>query len=336
MIDYKFDNKDINNKSIIITGGTGTFGRALTKKILETSTPKRLIIFSRDEFKQYEMQQEFPTSKYKNIRYFIGDVRDLDRLNMALNNVDIVIHAAAMKHVTIAEYNPFECVNTNIIGAENIVKASISKKVEKVIALSTDKASNPINLYGATKLASDKIFIAANALSQSSGTRFSVVRYGNVIGSRGSVVPFFRKLIKEGNKKLPLTDENMTRFWITIDRGVNFVLSCLNIMRSGEIFVPKIPSMKIVDLIEALSPNMKWEIIGIRPGEKIHESMITELDSLSTVELSDRYIIEPNNDMWNRKSFLKDGFEKVKPGFSYSSDKNDDWLDVKNLSQLID
>lgn len=334
----KFEPKsvDINGKSILITGGTGSFGQAFARKLLDAYSPKRVIIFSRDEYKQYVMQQSFAESKYPNIRFFIGDIRDKDRLTMALQDVDIVVHAAAMKHVPASEYNPFECIHTNVIRAENLVKACIASRVKQVLALSTDKAANPVNLYGASKLASDKIFVAANSLSRSTGTRFSIVRYGNVLGSRGSVVPFFKKLINEGKDVLPITDSRMTRFWITLEQGVNFVLSSLEMIRAGEIFVPKIPSMKITELAEAMAPGIKQEIVGIRPGEKIHEIMITEADSLSTTELPDRYVIEPIFATWYRKSFHEEGYPRVIEGFHYSSDTNEEWLDADELRSMLE
>ena len=277
-----------NNKNILITGGTGSFGKKYTEILLKNYKPNKIIIYSRDELKQYEMAQKFND---KCMRYFIGDVRDKDRLKKAMQNVDIVIHAAALKHVPIAEYNPMECIKTNINGASNIIDASIENEVEKVIALSTDKASAPINLYGATKLASDKLFVAANNLVGTKKTRFSVVRYGNVIGSRGSVIPFFMKLLKQGQKTLPITDFRMTRFFITLEDGVKFVLKNFERMQGGEIFVPKIPSMKIVDLAKAICPKCKLKEIGIRPGEKLHEVMITSDDRV--VEFDDHYVIKP-------------------------------------------
>ena len=285
------DNRiDLNDKVILITGGTGSFGKEFTKIVSENYKPKKLIIFSRDEMKQYEMAQLYSSKKYPYMRYFIGDVRDLARLEMAMRDVDYVIHAAALKHVPIAEYNPFECIHTNVLGAENIVRATIKSNVKKVIALSTDKAVNPANLYGASKLASDKIFVAANALSGDQGTQFSIVRYGNVVGSRGSVILLFKTIFETGQKKLPITDVRMTRFWITLGRSVNFVLSSLSIMEAGEIFVPKLPSMKLVDLAGIIAPGIKQEIIGIRPGEKLHEILITEQDAASTIEMAEAII----------------------------------------------
>ena len=275
---------DLNDKSVLITGGTGSFGKHFLKTVIAQYKPRRLIIFSRDELKQFEMQQEFSQEKYPFLRYFIGDVRDRDRLDLALRDVDYVVHAAAKKQVTTAEYNPFECIRTNVFGAENIVTAAIRCGVKRVVALSTDKAANPVNLYGASKLASDKIFVAANNLAGADGTRFSVVRYGNVFGSRGSVVPFFKKLIEEGADSLPITDARMTRFWITLTQGVNFVLSSMEMMRGGEIYVPKIPSTTIPDVATMVSPAHKQHIVGIRPGEKLHETVIPADDAHCTVE----------------------------------------------------
>ena len=284
---------DLNDKTILVTGGTGSFGQQFIRTVLENFDMRRCIVFSRDEQKHYDMSQTFPVERYPCMRYFIGDVRDVDRLELAMRDVDYVVHAAAMKHVPLAEYNPFECVMTNIHGAENVVKAALRKGVKRVIALSTDKAANPINLYGATKLAADKIFIAANNLAGAGGTEFSVVRYGNVIGSRGSVIPFFRQLIAEDVPHLPITDERMTRFWITLDQGVQFVLSCLRMMRGGEVFVPKIPSMRIVDVARCLAPGKPIEVIGIRPGEKLHEVMVPADEARATLDHGDRYIVLP-------------------------------------------
>jgi UDP-N-acetylglucosamine 4,6-dehydratase len=294
-----------------------------------------LAIFSRDELKQFEMEQEFPQEKYPFLRYFIGDVRDRDRLDLALRDVDYVIHAAAMKQVTTAEYNPFECIRTNVFGAENIVTAAIRCGVKRVVALSTDKAANPVNLYGASKLASDKIFVAANNLAGADGTRFSVVRYGNVFGSRGSVVPFFRKLAAEGADSLPITDARMTRFWITLSQGVNFVLSSMEMMRGGEIYVPKIASTTIPDVASMISPNLKQHVIGIRPGEKLHETMIPADDAHCTVELDDRYVILASFAHAAREAYLHRGARPVAEGFSYSSDTNPEMLDVRGLHTLL-
>jgi len=321
-----------NKKSILITGGTGSFGKEFIKTVLNNYSPERLIVFSRDELKQFEMQQVFPPSEYPAIRYFIGDVRDEERLHRALRGVDIVIHAAAMKQVPAAEYNPFECIKTNILGAQNIINASLDAGVERVLALSTDKAANPLNLYGATKLCSDKLFVAANSYSGERSTKFSVVRYGNVLGSRGSVVPFFLKKRKEG--VLPITDPRMTRFWITLEQGIEFVISSLEMMVGGEIFIPKIPSMKIVDLAKALAPECETKVVGIRPGEKLHEVMVPADESRNTFDLGDRYAILP------AFGFAGNPFEKlngtlVKDGFEYSSGDNDDWLSEEQLFELL-
>jgi len=281
------------------------------------------------------MAQDFTAEEKEVLRFFIGDVRDRDRLEMAMREIDVVIHAAALKQVPAAEYNPFECIKTNVHGAENVVQAAIRTGVKQVVALSTDKAASPINLYGASKLASDKIFVAANNLSGSVGTRFSVVRYGNVLGSRGSVVPFFQKLIAEGAKTLPITDLRMTRFLVTLDQGVAFVLSCFSMMRGGEIFIPKIPSMKMVDMATALAPDLSHEVVGIRPGEKLHEVMITEDDAVTTVEFSDRYVIEPAIHLWDGESSVSDGSKPVAEGFRYASNTNEDWLDADALRELM-
>lgn len=316
-----------DGKSILVTGGTGSFGKAFVTMVMQKATPSRLIVFSRDELKQYEMDQEFLGHPQREaLRFFIGDVRDAKRLEMAFRGVDYVIHAAAMKQVPTAEYNPFECIHTNVLGAENVVRAAIRTDVRKVVALSTDKAASPLNLYGASKLASDKIFVAANHLSGSDEVRFSVVRYGNVIGSRGSVVPLFQRLIEQGADALPITDERMTRFWITIEQGVQFVVSSLEMMRGGEIFVPKIPSMHITDLARAMAPTLRYKIVGIRPGEKLHEVMITEDDARNTIELADRYVIEPQFAFWSRDRYEIKGCKPVKEGFSYSSGNNTEWL----------
>jgi len=325
----------LNDQSILITGGTGSFGKAFVRELLECYSPRRLIVFSRDEMKQSEMAHDFPTSDHKALRYFIGDVRSRDRLEMAMRDVDIVIHAAALKQVPTAEYNPFECINTNVIGAENVVQAALRTGVRQVIALSTDKATNPINLYGASKLASDKIFVAANHLSGANGPIFSVVRYGNVIGSRGSVVPLFRRLIAEKVDSLPITDARMTRFWITLQQGVNFVLSSLAIMKGGEVFVPKIPSMNIADLAKSMAPNLPHRLVGIRPGEKLHEVMISSDDSRSTVELKDRYVILPSFNLWSEGAPSFESALQVPEGFSYSSDLNSEWLDSTQLQRMI-
>jgi UDP-N-acetylglucosamine 4,6-dehydratase len=326
---------DLNDKSVVVTGGTGSFGKHFIKTVIDRYKPRRLIIFSRDELKQFEMEQEFPQEKFPFLRYFIGDVRDRDRLDLALRDVDYVIHAAAMKQVTTAEYNPFECIRTNVFGAENIVTAAIRCGVKRVVALSTDKAANPVNLYGASKLASDKIFVAANNLAGADGTRFSVVRYGNVFGSRGSVVPFFKKLAAEGADSLPITDARMTRFWITLSQGVNFVLSSMEMMRGGEIYVPKIASTTIPDVASMISPLLKQHVVGIRPGEKLHETMIPADDAHCTVELDDRYVILASFAHAAREAYLHRGAKPVAEGFSYSSDTNPERLDVRGLHALL-
>ena len=324
----------LDGRSVLVTGGTGSFGHKFVEMVLARYKPKRLAIYSRDELKQYEMQQKFNPNEHRCLRYFLGDVRDLDRLKMALRGIDTVIHAAALKQVPAAEYNPTECIHTNVLGAENLVMACITEGVKRLVALSTDKACNPINLYGASKLASDKIFTAANQLSGDGGTVFCCVRYGNVVGSRGSVVPLYQRLVTEGTTELPVTDARMTRFWITLEQGVEFVLSCLDMMRGGEIFIPKIPSMKITDLAAARSPGGKVKIIGIRPGEKLHEVMITEDDARNTVEFSDRYVIEPNPVAWTGH-VLRDGAVPVEDGFRYASDNNTEWLDDAGLHELV-
>jgi UDP-N-acetylglucosamine 4,6-dehydratase len=326
---------DLNDKSVLVTGGTGSFGKHFLKIVCERYKPKRLIIFSRDELKQFEMTQSFGVERYPFIRYFIGDVRDRDRLELALRDVDYVIHAAALKQVPTAEYNPFECIRTNVFGAENLVYAALRRNVKRVIALSTDKAANPVNLYGASKLASDKIFVAANNLAGADGTRFAVVRYGNVVGSRGSVVPFFRKLAAEGAESLPITDERMTRFWITLTQGVNFVLSSMEMMRGGEIFVPKIPSTTIVDVATLLGPNLRQHKVGVRPGEKLHETMIPADDSRWTVEIDDRYVILASFAAAARDAYINRGAKPVKEGFQYSSDTNTELLDARGLQSLL-
>lgn len=326
---------DLSGQSILVTGGTGSFGKQFVETILKTAKPKRLIIFSRDELKQYEMAQIFSPQDHPCLRYFIGDVRDAERLKMATRGVDIIVHAAALKHVPIAEYNPMECIRTNVNGAENVIHAALENNVKKVIALSTDKAASPINLYGASKLASDKIFIAANNITGDRPTRFSVVRYGNVIGSRGSVIPFFQKKIAEGARSLPITDARMTRFWITLQQGVNFVLSSLDIMQGGEIFIPRIPSMRVSDLASAMAPSLPHDIVGIRPGEKLHELMVPVDDGRNTLMLDDRYIIEPSFPYWDRDQWLARGAQPTPENFSYSSDNNDEWLKPEDLHLLI-
>jgi len=324
---------DFNGASLLVTGGTGSFGRAFIKMVLEHYKPKRLIVFSRDELKQFEMEQDI---SHPCLRYFIGDVRDEQRLMRALDGVDTVVHAAALKQVPAAEYNPIECIRTNVLGAENVINASITAGVKRVIALSTDKAVNPMNLYGATKLCSDKLFVAANNLSGSNGTIFSVVRYGNVIGSRGSVIPFFKNLVSTG--KLPITDSRMTRFWLTVEEGVSFVDICLNLMRGGEIFIPKIPSMKIVDLAKAIGPDCELETIGIRPGEKLHEIMVPGDEALNTLEYDKYYIIHPAFQTWAAENTTYEGSEgrPVAENFEYASNSNTDWIDAEKLCKIID
>ena len=327
---------DLNDKSVLVTGGTGSFGKHFVRTVLEHYKPRRLIIFSRDELKQYEMEQVFSMEKNPFMRYFIGDVRDRDRLEMAMRDVDYVIHAAAMKQVPTAEYNPFECVRTNIFGAENVVYAALRRNVRKVIALSTDKAANPVNLYGASKLASDKIFVAANNLAGADGTRFAVVRYGNVVGSRGSVVPFFQKLVDSGKTELPITDPRMTRFWITLTQGVNFVLSSMELSRGGEIFVPKIPSTTITGLASLIGPSLGQKVVGVRPGEKLHETMIPADNSRWTVELDDRYVILASFAAAAREAYINRGAKPVSEGFAYSSDTNPEMLDARGLRNLLE
>ncbi|GAB4153872.1 MAG: UDP-N-acetylglucosamine 4,6-dehydratase (inverting) [Winogradskyella sp.] len=325
-----------NNKSILITGGTGSLGKALTDHILKNHPEiKKLVIFSRDEQKQFQMAQEYPSSKYPKIRFFIGDVRDRERLERAFQHIDYVIHAAAMKHVHIAEYNPDECIKTNINGAENVVEACLKTNVERVVALSTDKACAPINLYGATKLTSDKLFIAANNIKGHNPIRFSVVRYGNVMGSNGSVIPFFINKKKE-EKKLPITDPNMTRFNISLQGGVDMVMHALEHAWGGELFVPKIPSYKIMDVAEAIGPECEKPIVGIRPGEKVHEEMITASDSFYTYDLGKYYTILPATHQWNLEDYIKSfNAKKVPLGFSYNSGDNQEWETVESLRTLI-
>lgn len=330
MLDKKF----LKNKTILVTGGTGSFGTVFIEKILKEYSPEKVIVFSRDEFKQFEMEKKF--KKYKNIRFFLGDVRDQIRLERAFQNVDIVIHAAALKQVPSAEYNPIEHIKTNVYGAENVINAAINKKVKHVVALSTDKAVNPINLYGATKLCSDKLFIAANNYSGKSGTKFSVVRYGNVIGSRGSVIPFFLKMKEKGI--IPITDKRMTRFWITLKESVKFVIFCLCNMRGGEIFISKIPSMLITDLAKAIAPDCKIKLIGIRPGEKLHELMIPSDEARNTIEFKKFFIICSNKQV--SKSFKNIKYNNevgnlVDNTFAYSSDNNEQWMGVQDLKKCL-
>jgi len=324
-----------NNKSILITGGTGSFGRQYTETLLANFKPKKIIIYSRDELKQFEMAKEYDDPC---MRYFIGDVRDEKRLNQAMQDVDFVIHAAALKHVPIAEYNPMECIKTNIMGAQNVIDASIANGVDKVIALSTDKAANPINLYGATKLASDKLFVAANNVAGGYKTRFSVVRYGNVVGSRGSVIHTFNNIISSGSSSIPITDKDMTRFWITLQEGVDFVLKNFTRMFGGEIFIPKIPSILIEDLARSMAPELELKHIGIRPGEKIHEIMCPSDDSHLTLEFEDHFVIQPTIQTSDDFDFTKNNIEEigklVSPGFCYDSGTNNHFLSVDEITQL--
>jgi len=323
-----------SNKSVLVTGGTGSFGKRCVATILERYKPRKLIVFSRDELKQFEMQQVFSVEKYPCMRYFIGDVRDAGRLARAFDGVDVVIHAAALKQVPACEYNPIEAIRTNVIGAENIINAAIDRGVSKVLALSTDKAANPINLYGATKLCSDKLFVAANSLSGKQPTRFAVVRYGNVVGSRGSVVPFFFKQRSAG--VLTITDMRMTRFWITLEQGVDFVLKSLDRMVGGEVFVPKIPSTKIIDLAEAIGPECEFKEIGIRPGEKLHETLIPVDDARNTLQFEDHYVIEPTFHWWTSKDPLKErNGARCSDGFSYTSDNNAWRLTLEEIREMV-
>ncbi|RDY23312.1 UDP-N-acetylglucosamine 4,6-dehydratase (inverting) [Romboutsia maritimum] len=328
----------LNNKSILITGGTGSFGKEFTKRILNKYNPKKIIIFSRDEFKQdifrKELSMKFP-DKINKMRFFIGDVRDKDRLYRAFDGVDYIIHAAAMKQVPTCEYNPFEAIKTNIHGAQNVIDAAIDRGIKKVVALSTDKAVNPINLYGGTKLVSDKLFISANAYAANKGTIFSIVRYGNVAGSRGSVIPFFKSLIDQGCTELPITDFKMTRFWISLDEGIDLVLKALNESKGGETYISKIPSFKVKDLAHAILPNCELKQIGIREGEKLHEIMITKDDSRTTYEYEKHYIIYPNFQWWNKERFFIQGGKLIKEGFEYNSRTNTQWLSVNQLREEL-
>ena len=328
----------LNDKTILITGGTGSFGNRFIERILNEYNPKKIIIYSRDEFKQDLMKKVFIEKcpdKYEKLRFFIGDVKDKDRLYRALVGVDYVIHAAAMKQVPACEYNPFEAIKTNINGAQNLVDACIDKGVKKCVALSTDKAVNPINLYGGTKLVSDKLFISANAYSGNNGTIFSVVRYGNVAGSRGSVIPFFKSLIEDGKKELPITDFNMTRFWITLDEGVDLVFKALEESKGGETYISKIPSFKITDLAKAMLDDVKMKEVGIREGEKLHEVMITKDDSRRTYEYDKHYIIYPNFDWWNIDTHFTEGGKLINLGFEYDSGTNSEWLSIDDLRKAM-
>lgn len=330
---------EIDGKSILITGGTGSFGHKFTERILKEHDPKKVIILSRDEFKQYQMEKKFPKDKYP-MRYFIGDIRDKDRLYRAFEGVDVVIHAAALKQVPVAERNPFEAVKTNVLGAQNIVDAAIDRGVKKVIGLSTDKAVNPINLYGATKLVLEKTFVAGNSYVGEKDTIFSMVRYGNVAGSRGSVIPFFVKLAKEGKKELPITDPTMTRFWITLDQSVDLVLFALKESVGGEVFIPKVPSMKITDLAEVVCPGYKQNVIGIRPGEKIHESLVSRSEARNTVIYEDKemtkYIILPQYRFESKHLEKWEDLPRLADGFEYNSGDNDEWLTEKELQDMLD
>ncbi len=325
-----------NQKSILITGGTGSFGKRCVKTLLERFQPSRVVVYSRDELKQYEMAEEF---NQPEMRYFIGDVRDRERLRQAMRGIDFVIHAAALKHVPVAEYNPMECIKTNVYGAENVIGAALDNDVERVIALSTDKAANPINLYGASKLASDKLFMAANNIAGRHRTRFSVVRYCNVVGSRGSVLPFFRKLAANGARELPITDPRMTRFWITLQQGVDFVLESLNRMQGGELFVPKLPSARITDLANAVAPHLPHQIVGIRPGEKLHEIMCPRDDSRLTLEFNDYYVIRPSITFTRQMDYAISRFGEqgrlVEDEFEYNSGTNPHFLNVDELHSLL-
>lgn len=324
----------MDGQTLLITGGTGSFGKKFVEKVLLEYRPKKLIVFSRDELKQHDMRQRFPDTGDSPMRYFIGDVRDRERLYRAFNDVDIVVHAAALKQVPACEYNPLEAINTNVLGAANVIDAAIDRGVQKVIALSTDKAANPVNLYGATKLCSDKLFVAGNSYVGGHQTKFSVVRYGNVLGSRGSVIPFFLKMQKTG--KLPVTDERMTRFWLTLEQGVEFVIKSLSRMNGGEIFVPKIPSMRVVDVARAINPTCDLEIVGIRPGEKLHEVMVPEDDARHTLEYDDYFAILPTFQDWDRDAFVRvNGGELCPSGFRYSSDSNAKWLSPSELQEMI-
>lgn len=318
----------LKGKSLLITGGTGSFGKLFVKTALEKLELRKIVVFSRDELKQYEMQQRVHG---ESLRYFIGDVRDRDRLHRALDGIDVVVHAAALKQVPACEYNPFEAIKTNVLGAENIINECIDQGVERILALSTDKAANPINLYGATKLCSDKLFVAGNAYVGKHESRFAVVRYGNVVGSRGSVIPFFMARRKTG--LLPITDPRMTRFWITLQQGVDFVIDCIQRMQGGELFVPKIPSMNIMDLAAAVAPDCKTEVVGIRPGEKLHEVMVPEDDARNTIEMPDRYVIMPTFS-WFKDVRWTDG-KKCKDDFRYASDTNDQWLTREQLVEMV-
>lgn len=322
---------DWNGASVLVTGGTGSFGKAFTRRLLDDGQAERVVLYSRDELKQYEVRQQFGDDP--RLRFLIGDVRDKDRLRRAMSGIDYVVHAAALKQVDTAEYNPFEAVKTNVLGSQNVIDVAIDSGVRRVVALSTDKASSPINLYGATKLCADKLFIAGNHYAAKSPTRFAVVRYGNVVGSRGSVVPFFQELVRSGATSLPITDERMTRFWITLPQAVQFVLDAFSRMVGGELYVPRIPSMKITDLAEVIAPGVKTEVIGIRPGEKLHEEMISVEDAHRTLRFDDRYVVKPVISRWGGAE--TEGGDAVAEDFVYRSDRNDQWLTHEQLSAMV-
>lgn len=331
-----FPESSFKDKTMFVTGGTGSFGKAFVQACLDRLDLKKLIVFSRDEQKQFDMAEEFSVHPKRDIlRYFIGDIRDIDRLDMAMRDVDYVIHAAALKHVPVAEYNPFECIQTNVQGTQNVVMASLRNKVQKVIIISTDKAVNPVNLYGASKLSAEKIMIASNHLSGTIKTRFSVVRYGNVVASRGSVIPLFKRFIEKGSTFLPITDTRMTRFWLRLEEGVDFVLSSLGLMRGGEIFVPKIPSMKVTDIAHWIAPHLEHKIIGIRPGEKLHEVLLTSNEASYTTDLKDRYVVQPFSIFDDHLIFDPKISQKVEENFYYSSDQNPIFLKNDDLANLM-
>ena len=332
---FKIDYSILKNKTVLITGGTGSFGSNCVRLLLKKTKAKKIIIFSRDEYKQYILAEEFKIiDKHKVCRYFLGDVRDYERLNTAFRGVDFVIHAAALKHVPSNEYNPFECLKTNVFGSENVVRAALNNNVKIVVSLSTDKACNPVNLYGASKLAADKVFLATNYFASDRITKFKVVRYGNVIASRGSVISLFKKKLKEGCDCLPITDPAMTRFWINVDESVNFVLSCLNDKTGGDLFIPKLPTMRIIDIAKALSPKIKFKIIGIRPGEKLHETLITKEESRDLYEFSDRYILKVQNPNSRTKAKVRGG-KKVLNEFEYTSNKNYSFFNINQIKELF-
>ncbi len=327
---------DLNDREVLVPGGPGSYGQKFVENKLARFRPRRLIVLSRDEHKQVDMQNAPAFRDRSCLRFFIGDVRDAARMRMAMRGVEILVHAAALKHIPVAEYNPFECIHTNVLGAENVVTAAIDCGVERLIAISTDKAVNPINMYGASKLAADKIFVAANALAGTAPTTFAVVRYGNVLGSRGSVIPFFRRLLADGATRLPITDERMTRFWISIGQGIDFVLSSLAVMRGGEIFVPKAPSMRTIELVRAISPGTPTHTVGIRPGEKLHEVLISEEDTSTILDFPDRYVVCPPQNPGIAEHHLARGGTRLPQGFKYASDNNPDRLDAERLRKLLE